>query len=221
MPGNKKPSRKKSKGKASKISAIIHRMATKKYRDAEQFKRDIEYLQKNDSATFLARFQLISMIALTDWDNVQMGFLKSLSALDRWPTTTDSEDFGVVSSSLMLGVLIFHIAKVAEVEILQELQHAAFMCVICCRLRNKGETVPEANIQVVREGLTLAQNLMEAAYRDDRQAFISALKENDTEYLKAHPEATERHMRMALGNNYDRVVQWDKEDAIVWELQNI
>lgn len=219
MPGNKKPNRKKGRGKSSHVRDIIRRMATKKYRDAKEFRRDVEYLQKLDRDTFLSRFQLNSMIALTDWDNVQMGFLRSLSALNRWPTTTDAEDFNVVTSSLMLGVLIFHIAKVAEAEILQELQHAAFMCVVCCRLRNKDETVPEANIQVVREGLTLAQNLMEAAYNEDRQAFIEALKENDVEYLAAHPEAVERHMEMALGRNYERVVQWDKEDALISEFQ--
>lgn len=221
MAGNKKPNRKKSKGKSSHVREIIRRMATKKYRDVEQFRRDVEYLQKLDRDTFLSRFQLNSMIALTDWDNVQKGFLCSLSALNRWQTTKDAEDFNVVTSSLMLGMLIFHIAKVAEQEILQELQHAAFMCVVCCRLRNREETIPDANIGIVRNGLTLAQNLMEAAYNEDRQAFIEALKQNDVEYLAAHPEAVDLHMKMALGRNYERVMQWDQEDALIWELQKV
>lgn len=219
MPGNKKPNRKKGKGKSSKVSEIIKRIKTEKYRDLKQFKDDMAYLEKLDKDTWLARFQLNSMITLITFDEVREGFLRSLAALNRWPETTDAYDFNVVTSSLMLGVLIFHIAKVAETEILQELQHAAFICVVSCRLRNKGETVPAANIQVVREGLTLAQNLMEAAYDDDRQAFISALYENTPEYLERHPEVTERHMRMALGKNYERVVQWDKEDALISEFQ--
>lgn len=69
--------------------------------------------------------------------------------------------------------------------------------------------IPAANLQVVREGLALAQNLMEAAYNEDREAFISALKENTVEYIQAHPEVVDIHMKMALGRNYERVMQCD------------
>lgn len=220
MPGNKRPSRKKGKGKSSKVRAIIQRIKAENYKSLEQFKGDLNYLKKLDNGTYLARFQMNSMIALTTFDEVRKGFLRSLSALNRWPTTTEAYDFNVVTSSLMLGVLIFHMAKVAETEILQELQHAAFMCVVCARIRNNDEVIPEANIKVVREGLALAQDLMEAAYNEDRQAFISALKENTVEYLEAHPEAVDAHMRMALGKNYERVQEWEKENATIWELQN-
>lgn len=219
MPGNKRPSRKKGKGKSSKVRAIIQRMKTENYKSLEQFNSDIEYLKKLENDTYLARFKMNSMIALTTFDEVRESFLRSLSALNRWPTSTDSYDFYIVTSSLMLGVLIFHMAKVAETEILQELQHAAFMCVVCARIRNNGEVIPAANLQVVREGLTLAQNLMEAAYNEDREAFISALKENTVEYIQAHPEVVDIHMKMALGKNYERVQEWEKESATVWELK--
>ena len=219
MPGNKRPNRKKGKGKSSKVSGIIGRLKSKKYRYLKQFKDDMAYLEKLDKDTWLARFQLNSMITLTTFDEVREGFLRSLAALNRWPDTRDAYDFNVVTSSITLGVLIFHIAKVAETEILQELQHAAFMSVVCARIRNRDETIPPANIQVVREGLTLSQKLMEAAYDDDRQAFISALYENTPEYLERHPEAIERHMRMALGKNYERVIQWDREDAKQWQAE--
>ena len=82
-----------------------------------------------------------------------------------------------------------------------------------------GEVIPAANLQVVREGLSLAQNLMEAAYNEDREAFISALKENTVEYIQSHPEVVDIHMKMALGKNYERVQEWEKESATVWELK--
>ena len=214
MPVSKKP-RKKGKGVRNRTFQAIKRMASKHYDSKEQFTRDIEHLQNLERDCSVAQAQLGWMIALTDFDNVRMGFLKSLSALDRWNTTNDPEDFNIVVSSLMLGVLIHDKAKIAEIDVLRDMQHACFMSVVCARLRSKNQEIPKGNIDSVREGLVVAQQVMEVAYEEDRQAFINALCENSKEWLQKHPEAVDQHYKMALGRNWEIVDEWDRKDPIL------
>lgn len=212
MPTSKKP---RKKGKRSRVFDIVRRFKKNNYESVEQFRRDRKYLQELERDTIVARDQLDWMIALTDFENVRKGFLRSLSALDRWSITEDADDFNVVTSSLMLGILIWHKARIAEVDVLRDMQHAAFMCVVCARLRSKGHEIPAANIESVRDGLTVAQLVMEAAYKEDRQSFIDALKENAPEFLRKHPELVDVHYKMALGRNYDTVQEWDRKDPLL------
>lgn len=212
MPISKKP---RKKGKRSRVFDIVRRFKKNNYESVEQFRRDRKYLQELERDTIVARDQLDWMIALTDFENVRKGFLRSLSALDRWSITEDADDFNVVTSSLMLGILIWHKARIAEVDVLRDMQHAAFMCVVCARLRSKGHEIPAANIESVRDGLTVAQLVMEAAYKEDRQSFIDALKENAPEFLRKHPELVDVHYKMALGRNYDTVQEWDRKDPLL------
>lgn len=212
MPISKKP---RKKGKRSRVFDIVRRFKKNNYESVEQFRRDRKYLQELERDTIVARDQLDWMIALTDFENVRKGFLRSLSALDRWSITEDVDDFNLVTSSLMLGILIWHKAGIAEVDVLRDMQHAAFMCVVCARLRSKGHEIPAANIESVRHGLTVAQLVMEAAYKEDRQSFIDALKENAPEFLRKHPELVDVHYKMALGRNYDTVQEWDRKDPLL------
>lgn len=212
MPTSKKP---RKKGKRSRVFDIVRRFKKNNYESVEQFRRDRKYLQELERDTIVARDQLDWMIALTDFENVRKGFLRSLSALDRWSITEDADDFNVVTSSLMLGILIWHKARIAEVDVLRDMQHAAFMCVVCARLRSKSYEIPAANIESVRYGLTVAQLVMEAAYKEDRQSFIDALKENAPEFLRKHPELVDVHYKMALGRNYDTVQEWDRKDPLL------
>ena len=212
MPVSKKP---RKKGKRSRVFDIVRRFKKNNYESVEQFRRDRKYLQELERDTIVARDQLDWMIALTDFENVRTSFLRSLTALNRWSTTDDADDFNLVTSSLMLGILIWHKAKIAEEEVLLDMQHAAFMCVVCARLRSKNHEISAANIESVRYGLTVAQLVMEAAYNEDRQSFIDALKENAPEFLRKHPELVDVHYRMALGRNYDTVQEWDRKDPLL------
>ena len=214
MPVSKKP-RKKGKGVRNRTFQAIKRMASKHYNSKEQFTRDIEHLQNLERDCSVAQAQLGWMIALTEFDNVQTGFLRSLSALERWNITTDPEDFNIVTSSLMLGILIHDKAKIAEIEVLRDMQHASFMCVVCARLRSKNQEIPKGNIDSVRDGLVIAQQVMEVAYEEDRQAFIDALCENSPEYLQKHPELVDQHYKMALGRNWKIVDEWDRKDPLL------
>lgn len=211
MPVSKKP---RKKGKRGEIIAASRRFARNKFSSVEQANRDYRLLKKDAQRCAMANEPLKWMIALTEFDNVQKGFLRSLSALDRWPTSTDPDDFNMVISSLMIGILIFRNAKIAERDVLRDMQSAAFMCVQSVRLRNYGKQIPDANVDAVRNGLVVAQSVMEVAYEEDRQAFIEALVENSKEYIAEHPGIADEHYRLALGSNYQRVCEWEKEDAL-------
>lgn len=210
MPVSKKP---RKKGKRGAIIAASRRFARNKLSSVEQANRDYRLLKKDAQRCAMANEPLKWMIALTEFDNVQKGFLRSLAALDRWPTSTDPDDFNMVISSLMIGILIFRNAKIAERDVLRDMQSAAFMCVQSVRLRNYGKQIPDANVDAVRNGLVVAQSVMEVAYEEDRQAFIDALVENSKEYIAEHPGIADEHYRLALGSNYQRVCEWEKEDA--------
>nr|DAP38509.1 MAG TPA: hypothetical protein [Caudoviricetes sp.] len=210
MPVSKKP---RKKGKRGAIIAASRRFARNKFSSVEQANRDYRLLKKDAQRCAMANEPLKWMIALTEFDNVQKGFLRSLAALDRWPTSTDPDDFNMVISSLMIGILIFRNAKIAERDVLRDMQSAAFMCVQSVRLRNYGKQIPDANVDAVRNGLVVAQSVMGVAYEEDRQAFIDALVENSKEYIAEHPGIADEHYRLALGSNYQRVCEWEKEDA--------
>ena len=142
------------------------------------------------------------------------------AALERWPTTTDYSDFNQISSTLMLGALCHKCLGVAEQDLLEDIQHAAFMTVVCARLRNHGQTIPAANLEPVKHGLIVAQELMEYAYEHERQALINVLKHNTHETLAETPGLREAHERFILGKHYEQVRQWEiEDDAFLGELQ--
>lgn len=91
---------------------------------------------------------------------------------------------------------------------MDDIQHAAFMTVVCARLRNHGKEILPANLEPVKHGLIVAQELMEYAYEHERQALINVLKHNTHETL-AETLGLER---VILGKHYEQVRQWEIED---------
>lgn len=147
-------------------------------------------------------------------------FTLSFFALERWPTTTDYSDFNQISSTLMLGALCHKCLGVQEQDLMDDIQHAAFMTVVCARLRNHGKEIPPANLEPVKHGLIVAQQLMEYAYEHERQALINVLKHNTHENIAENPGLREAHERFILGKHYEQVRQWELEDdAFLGELQ--
>ena len=103
---------------------------------------------------------------------------------------------------------------------MDDIQHAAFMTVVCAPLRNHGKEIPPANLEPVKHGLIVAQELMEYAYEHDRQALINVLKHNTHDNLDRTPGLREAHERFILGRHYEQVRQWELEDnAFLGELQ--
>lgn len=109
---------------------------------------------------------------------------------------------------------------VQEQDLMDDIQHAAFMTVVCARLRNHGKEIPPANLEPVKHGLIVAQELMEYAYEHERQALINVLKHNTHENIAENPGLREVHERFILGKHYEQVRQWELEDdAFLGELQ--
>lgn len=139
-------------------------------------------------------------------------FTLSFFALERWPTTNDYADFNQISSTLMLGALCHKCLGVQEHDLMDDIQHAAFMTVVCARLRNHGKEIPPANLEPVKHGLIVAQQLMEYAYEHERQALINVLKHNTHDNLDRTPGLREAHERFILGRHYETVRGWELED---------
>lgn len=110
------------------------------------------------------------------------------------------------------GALCHKCLGVAEQDLLEDIQHAAFMTVVCARLRNHGKEIPPANLEPVKHGLIVAQELMEYAYEHERQALINVLKHNTHENIAENPGLHEAHERFILGKHYDTVRRWGLED---------
>lgn len=160
------------------------------------------------------------LLGFQEKDSLLEAFTLSFFALERWPTTTDYSDFNQISSTLMLGALCHKCLGVVEQDLLEDIQHAAFMTVVCARLRNHRKPIPPANLEPVKHGLIVAQDLMEYAYEHERQALINVLKHNTHETLDETPGLREAHERFILGKHYEQVRQWELEDdAFLGELQ--
>ena len=86
------------------------------------------------------------------------------------------------------------------------------MTVVCARLRNHRKPIPPANLEPVKHGLIVAQDLMEYAYEHERQALINVLKHNTHETLDETPGLREAHERFILGRHYETVRGWELED---------
>ena len=202
MPVSKKP---RKKGQFNRRHIAHRKIAQNKFKSPEELKRHLKTIEEEDTSIRNGADNLEWMLSLQDKDALIEPFTKSLLAIDRWPTTTDFDDFNIVSSSLMLGALCHRALNVQETEHLREIQEAAFMAVTCVRLRHKRRPLPNANLQIVRDALTTAQALIEWANDNDRTTLISVLKQNTQRYIRQHPEAIEQHERLILGKNYDRV----------------
>lgn len=96
---------------------------------------------------------------------------------------------------------------------LQDIQHAAYMTVLCARLRNHRKEVPPSNLEPVKHGLIISQELMEYAFDNERQALINVLKHNSKDNLRVNQGLEEQHERFILGRHYDTVRAWELEDG--------
>lgn len=190
------------------------------FKDADDARRTIKSLETQRTRQRRRCEQLGWLLGFQEKDSLLEAFTLSFYALERWPTTNDYADFNQISSSLMLGALCHKCLGVQEQDLMDDIQHAAFMPVTCARLRNHGEKIPPANLEPVKHGLIVAQQLMEYAYEHERQALINVLKHNTHENIAENPGLREAHERFILGRHYEQVRQWELEDdAFLGELQ--
>lgn len=213
MPTSKKP---RKKGRHGREADALRKWRREKFASVEDARASLRVLEESRLKRRPGVAQIHFMLQLADKEELLESFTKAYFCLEKWPTTDRFEDFDRVSSSLMLGILCHKRMGVLEHDLLSDMQHAAFMCVVCVRLRNFGKPVPPQNLEAVRRGLTVSQELMEYAYEHDRQAFIDVLKHNDADHVGRTPGLLDQHERLILGQNYDRVQEWEKEDEATW-----
>lgn len=217
MPVSKKP---RKKGQRAKDLAMRKKFVRGQFKDADDARRIIKSLETQRTRQRRRCEQLGWLLGFQEKDSLLEAFTLSFYALERWPTTNDYADFNQISSSLMLGALCHKCLGVQEQDLMDDIQHAAFMTVTCARLRNHGKEIPPANLEPVKHGLIVAQQLMEYAYEHERQALINVLKHNTHEHLAETPGLREAHERFILGRYYEQVRQWELEDdAFLGELQ--
>mgnify|MGYP005915400581 CR=1 FL=1 len=217
MPVSKKP---RKKGQRARDLAVRKKFIRGQFKDADDARRTIASIEDQRRRQRKRCEQLGWFLGFQEKDSLLNAFTLSFFALERWPTTTDYSDFNQISSSLMLGALCHKALGVAETELMDDIQHAAFMTVVCARLRNHGKEIPPANLEPVKHGLIVAQELMEYAYDHERQALINVLKHNTHENIHDTPGLLEAHERFILGKHYEQVRQWEiEDDAFLGELQ--
>ena len=217
MPKSQKP---RKKGQRAKDLAMRKKFVRGQFKDADDARRTIKSLETQRTRQRRRCEQLGWLLGFQEKDSLLEAFTLSFYALERWPTTNDYADFNQISSSLMLGALCHKCLGVAEQDLLEDIQYAAFMTVVCARLRNHGQTIPAANLEPVKHGLIVAQELMEYSYEHERQALINVLKHNTHGNIRETPGLLEAHERFILGKHYEQVRQWELEDdAFLGELQ--
>lgn len=210
MPVSKKP-RKKSKIKRE-IDAR-RKILRGDFKSEKDIQKTFEYVEESQRKMRRQCEQISWMLSFVDKRTLLQAFTHAFFSLDRWSTTDDYSDFNRVSSSLMLGALLHKAMGVQEKDLLEDIQHAAYMTVMCARLRNHKKPVPASNIEPVKHGLIIAQDLMMYAYDNERQALINVLKHNSKDNLRVNPGLEEQHERFILGRHYDTVRAWELEDG--------
>lgn len=120
------------------------------FKDADDARRTIASLENQRTRQRRRCEQLGWLLGFQEKDSLLEAFTLSFFALERWPTTNDYADFNQISSTLMLGALCHKCLGVQEQDLMDDIQHAAFMTVVCARLRNHGKEIPPANLEPVK-----------------------------------------------------------------------
>lgn len=148
------------------------------------------------------------MSVLLDHEDLIEGFTRAHNSLNKIPTTKEIFDFNIICSSLMLGAMVHMRLGIEEQSWLDDIRRAAYGTILAYRIRGMKQEVPEANLTMIRIGLTAAQDLIEYAFKEDPQALKEVLLKNDPLYTRAHPEETEARERFILGDRYETVKSW-------------
>lgn len=209
MPKSKKP---RKKGNYGREQAARRKWEAGNFKSVEDARATFRIVDEARRRRRGGCAQIGFMLNLANKERLIEDFTSAFFALDRWPTTRSFDDFNCVSSNLMLGLLCHKCLGVEEKSYVKEIQHAAFIAVVCVRLRNRREPIPQANLDIVRHGLVLAQELLEYTYEHHRAELIHVLRHNDAVNVYHTKGLTEAHERFILGDRYNTVKQWELVD---------
>lgn len=160
----------------------------------------------------IGRSKILQLMQTVDGEFLTDAHLREAFALERIAKTKDVSDFNKVTSSLAIATLLtdkLDLTPECYKEYNDVLSFACFMVVQIVRLRNFGHEVPEANLDVVADGLAAAQELSRYAYTHNRKDWLDVINYN--RWTTEGEEALARDKRV-LGKYWERVLEWHIAD---------
>lgn len=155
-----------------------------------------------------------AFLQTTDSKCITKAQFRELLAVERLATTNDENDYSMVGSALTIAALLtkrLDLTDECAHKFMATFTHGGYMLETIVRLRARREEVPQGNIEVVRDAVTTAQELIEYAYNHDRQAYVDCLHQNRNTVSREACEARERFM---LGKFYDKVQAWKNPEPV-------
>ena len=141
------------------------------------------------------------------------GALRIMYALERIKTTVDQKDFSLVASQLMLGYMALRSQDIEEeAEAIEAVRTAAYMLIQCRRLRCRGQAIPEANMEPIRDGVEYAQKALKLLQETKPRAYMDILKRNSPRSAKENPDDEDKRSTALLGRYAKRVEEQFADD---------
>ncbi|MFR6359765.1 MAG: hypothetical protein ACLUNV_09245 [Sutterella wadsworthensis] len=129
----------RKKGQRARDLAVRKKFVRGKFKDADDARRTIASLERQKTRQRRRCEQLGWLLGFQEKDSLLEAFTLSFFALERWPTTTDYSTSTRSAARSCSARSVTSALGVAEQDLLEDIQHAAFMTVVCARLRNHGK----------------------------------------------------------------------------------
>ena len=159
-----------------------------------------------------------NMMLITDRDQTVRQCIKSMFELN----TIKIQDIDSVIFKRIIAFLV--IGKVLGNKLLadedreicnQTIEQSAYMLYTTVRLKSRGAEVPQSNLEVIRDGLSYAQELFLFAQDNDGDAFLNAIYAS----MGNENDGVEQHMlrhKYLLGDRWDQIYQWVENNELTF-----
>ena len=159
-----------------------------------------------------------NMMLITDRDQTVRQCIKSMFELN----TIKIQDIDSVIFKRIIAFLV--IGKVLGNKLLADedrencnrtIEQSAYMLYTTVRLKSRGAEVPQSNLEVIRDGLSLSQELFLFAQDNDGDAFLNAIYAsmgNENDGIEQHKL---RH-KYLLGDRWDQIYQWVENNELTF-----
>lgn len=98
---------------------------------------------------------------------------------------------------------------------LESIEQAAYMLFTSMRIKTKQQPIPPANVDIVRSGLSTAQELFKYAQDNNGDAFLQAIYAS----MGNENDGVEQHMlrhKYLLGDRWDQIYQWVENNELTF-----
>lgn len=214
MPATKKK-RKKGGGKFGQLQRAIRAVNRKAFVSPEERDRALKVVL--DSFTVNKGHHLLTAI-MVDEDAVNEKFIQVMLISYELNETTKFKDFSRLLTFLMIGALLHKRLGIAEKTVLDDLGFSAYMLMTACRLRCKGNPIPDSTLESIRDGLKLAQDIVQIAFQTNRIAYTDMLKSIDMRITEVSDEEQMLREKYLFGRYHKTVMDWEREGAFTSEI---